>query len=224
MACQVTRGCNIWVYCGDPSKCGSQCWLKRAGKASQVHVHDQGPHVAWTSGLVPKDFDRDVESLPPVDDQIEVVALDTQYGRIRIKLKPQWSLSSVTYVRRLAMSPELCTPSCEFYRAEPSFLLQGSLRGFIPPNNITTPGPKLMERGEIGWAGGSAGPDFFIYLGSEPAAHWKHDHTVWGVIADEESLKVVEKINSLPAKAPRPGDMHMLEKRVSFSTAVAKAV
>jgi len=26
-----------------------------------------------------------------------------------------------------------------------------------------------MERGEVGWAGGTAGPDFFIYLGLGPA-------------------------------------------------------
>ena len=55
---------------------------------------------------------------------------------------------------------------------------QGSLRAFFAPNNVTTPGPKIMEKGEIGWAGGSAGPDFFIYLGDSPATHWKHDHTV----------------------------------------------
>ena len=47
---------------------------------------------------------------------------------------------------------------------------QGSLRAYIPPNNKTTPGPKFMERGDIGWAGGSSGPDWFIYLGTQVAA------------------------------------------------------
>jgi hypothetical protein len=49
---------------------------------------------------------------------------------------------------------------------------QGSLEGYIPSNNVTTPGPKVMERGEIGWAGGSAGPDFFIYIGAQ-ARRWR---------------------------------------------------
>lgn len=54
-------------------------------------------------------------------------------------------------------------------------------------------------------------------MGSEPAKHWNHDHTVWGVVADKESLDVVEKINALPAVAPKPGDMHMLVKRLTIT-------
>jgi hypothetical protein len=34
---------------------------------------------------------------------------------------------------------------------------QGSLRAYIPPNKRTKEGPKIMERGEIGWAGGWRG-------------------------------------------------------------------
>lgn len=215
-------------------------------------------------------------SLPPVDISISVVELTTQHGSIRIRLRPDWSDTSVEYVRRVAMNRGLCTPQCEFYRAEPGFLLQvgrvikrfgsimadasiqtivnisaahlrriiswvadttncyawcassrtrqGSLRAFIPPNNQTKPGPKFMERGEIGWAGGSAGPDWFIYLGATPATHWGHDHTVWGVIADEESIKVVEKIVMMPAAAPKPGDMHMMVEREPFDIRVASSV
>lgn len=37
-------------------------------------------------------------------------------------------------------------------------LPQGSLRAYIPANSKTQEGPKVMERGEIGWAGGGAGP------------------------------------------------------------------
>ena len=54
--------------------------------------------------------------------------------------------------------------------AQPPSCSQGSLRAYIPANNKTTPGPKFMERGEIGWAGGSSGPDWFIYLGTQVAA------------------------------------------------------
>ncbi len=94
------------------------------------------------------------------------------------------------------------------------------MQAYIPANDKTTPGPKLMERGEIGWAGGDAGPDFFIYLGARPAEHWKTDHTVWGEIADEASMKVVEVIVHLPATASKPGGMKMLEKRQPFNVTV----
>ena len=63
-------------------------------------------------------------SLPPVNPSILVVALTTAHGVIRIKLKPEWSESSVEYVRRVAANNGLCTPQCAFYRAEPGFLLQ----------------------------------------------------------------------------------------------------
>ncbi len=36
--------------------------------------------------------------------------------------------------------------------------VQGSLAAFIPPNNLTLHGPKFMEKGDIGWAGGFSGP------------------------------------------------------------------
>ncbi|GAX72730.1 hypothetical protein CEUSTIGMA_g186.t1 [Chlamydomonas eustigma] len=215
--CQATRGCNVWVWCSDAGSCGTQCWLKRVGTASEVKTHNQGDHVPWISGSVAKDFDRDIASLPTVNTSISCVLLTTPQGVIRIKLRPDWSNSSVEYVRRVAMTKELCTLQCEFYRAEPGFLLQGSLRAYIPPNAVTTPGPKFMERGEIGWAGGSAGPDWFIFLGSQAATHWNHDHTVWGEIADAESLAVAEKIVILPAVAAKPGEMHMMVERVPFT-------
>lgn len=40
------------------------------------------------------------------------------------------------------------TPAGEFYRVEPGFLIQGSMRSFIPPNKVTKKGPKIMEKGE----------------------------------------------------------------------------
>eukprot|EP00955_Chlamydomonas_euryale_P036605 350494-Chlamydomonas_euryale.AAC.12 len=339
MACKEAKGCNIWVWCSNPSSCGQQCWLKRVGQPSDIEgvrrAADAG--VPWTSGVLRKDYDRsigewckcsptgllvcmaehdgaqgnppsscaaciimhssfntsrcmhayeacrvskitigmiqpehscvaDADSLPPVDTTIRVVSLSTPHGVIRIRLMPDWSASSVEFVQRLAMTPDLCSNACEFYRAEPGFLLQvvlsgagmtsacmsaawstlyssecasrrvggrhkeveapcsafsGSLRAFIPPNKITTPGPKIMERGELGWAGGSAGPDFFIYLGQYPATHFGHDHTVFAVVADDESLAVVETIVQLPSEAPHPGDMHMLNAREPFSIGVA---
>ncbi len=63
-------------------------------------------------------------SLPQVNKSINKVALRTPHGEIRINLRPEWSESSVEYLRRLAASPELCSSQCQFYRAEPGFLLQ----------------------------------------------------------------------------------------------------
>ena len=53
----------------------------------------------------------------------------------------------------------------------------GVLRGLIPPNTVTKEGPKLMEKGEVGWAGAGPGPDFFIYMGDRPAAHFVRNNS-----------------------------------------------
>ena len=55
----------------------------------------------------------------------------------------------------MTKSKHLCACSCYCHpRVEPGFLLQGVVASVIPANKITTPGPKLMEMGEVGWAGG----------------------------------------------------------------------
>ena len=58
----------------------------------------------------------------------------------------------------------------------------------------------------LGWAGGSAGPDFFIYtahmsncaVGGCPATHWAHDHTVFAEVADDATWKAIEALYALP--------------------------
>ncbi len=67
---------------------------------------------------------RTADTLPPVNTSISRLLIKTKYGTIRITLKPDWSAGSVAYVRRLAAMPELCGAQCQFYRAEPGFLLQ----------------------------------------------------------------------------------------------------
>ncbi|KAG1670535.1 hypothetical protein FOA52_015400 [Chlamydomonas sp. UWO 241] len=222
--CRDSKDCNIWVWCADPASCGTQCWLKRVNEADSLSVPEPQPSVPWTSGSLAKAYRHSLESLPPVDESIVTVALSTDAGQIRITLQPEWSLDSVAYVRRLAQNPILCSGKCEFYRAESGFLLQGSLESFIPPNTVTKPGPKIMERGDIGWAGGGAGPDFFIYLGAQPATHFGTDHTVWGVIADESSLQVVERLVALPIEQPwlsSNNPMKMLVHRAEFEISKA---
>ncbi len=78
-----------------------------------------------------------------------------------------------------------------------------------------------MEKGEIGWAGGSSGPDFFIYLGAQPAEHWKHDHTVWGEVADEASIRVAERIAAQPYVADESNfGMKMMVNRLPLVVTV----
>jgi hypothetical protein len=218
-----TRGCNVWVWCAESQQCGQQCWLKRVGDPASLTAHASGGGIPWTSGTLPKDADVSLSSLPPPDASIAAIALTTTQGVIIMRLRPEWSASSVDFVRMLA-AHALCTPACEFYRVEPGFLLQGSLRALIPANNVTTPGPRPMRKGDVGWAGGAAGPDFFIFLGAEPATHWGTDHTVWAEVADDASMRVAEAVVALPAAPTKPGEMHMIAKRVPIQVSAARNV
>eukprot|EP00959_Pyramimonas_sp_CCMP1952_P418983 8776411-Pyramimonas_sp.AAC.3 len=60
------------------------------------------------------------------DPSITTVAIVTAQGSINITLRPEWSASSVEFVRKVA-AHDYCTFNCVFYRAEPGFLLQ------VPP-------------------------------------------------------------------------------------------
>ncbi len=57
-----------------------------------------------------------------------------------------------------------------------------------------------------------------LAAGEKPATHFGRTHTVWGIVDTNESLAVVEKIVKLPATAPQPGGMHMLNDFVDFQT------
>jgi len=226
-ACVAHRDCNVWVWCSNPASCGSQCWLKRSGKAAELEsaAHGAGEGVPWTSGVVRgKALDLATPVLPAATaGGIGFVALSTKFGDIKLRLRPEWSPESVAFVRAIAAAPELCTSACEIYRVEPGFLLQGSLRSRIPPNNVTREGPRFMVRGDVGWAGGSAGPDWFIYLGDQPASHWGLTHTVWAEVADEASFAVAEKCVLQPPLPTKPGEMHIIAERIPISPKVAAA-
>ena len=113
---------------------------------------------------------------------------------------------------------EAAAASCpgELYRSEHNFLIQGRIscathhtkvvKGDCPPGASKDPnrqcpshdpncgchGP-IMKRGMVGWAGGSAGPDFFVYIGEHPATHWSHDHTVFAEVADDATWSGVRR-------------------------------
>ena len=136
-------------------------------------------------------------------------------GDIRIILRPEWSPSAF-YADKVATAPA-STQHSTVYRLEPGFLIQGSLRSrVVPANKDTTKAPKVMERGEVGWAGGGAGPDFFIYLGTGPAS-WlgnPHDGTIFAEVADEASMAVAANVSLLPMPYTPPGQMHVLKQPV----------
>ena len=154
---------------------------------------------------------------------IAAVSLLTGNGTIRIRLHPEWpgASGSVHFVRRIA-AESLCT-TCEFYRAEPGFLLQGTLRPSKPPYRAAAGGGDVaasvqrgVVRGEVGWAGGGTGPDWVIYLGDKPA-DWRRS-TLWGEVADHSSLAVAEAAVSKPRLDTPPGEvMHFLRQRIPFS-------
>lgn len=137
-------------------------------------------------------------------------------GEIRLILRPEWTAPSADYAASVAAQSSPSQTS-KVYRLEPGFLIQGSLtaRG-LPPNHDKKRAPKVMERGEVGWAGGGAGPDFFIYLGTGPAS-WlgnPHDGTIFAEVADEASMAVAANVSVLPVPFTPPGQMHMAKHPV----------
>jgi len=48
-------------------------------------------------------------------------------------------------------------------------------------------------------AAGKGGPEFFINSYIRKATWWNNDHTVWGEIADKDSMDVVMSFYDLPA-------------------------
>ncbi|KAJ7297754.1 hypothetical protein O6H91_Y038100 [Diphasiastrum complanatum] len=97
--------CNSWVYCGDQQRCGDkyrQCWLKKQEDMFSPDIQESHSEVYWTSGLV--------------YGSKGIVALETQYGAIRLKLLPDCAPKSVAYILEL-LKLRHCA-GCHFYRAE----------------------------------------------------------------------------------------------------------
>ena len=134
-------------------------------------------------------------------------------GVVRLHLRREWSPTSSAYAS--AVAEARLSASCA-YRLEPGFLVQGSLMGGpgVTANRKNPRAPKVMERGEVGWAGGGKGPDYFIYMGSGPAG-WlgiPHEGTIFAEVADEESMRVVTNVSLLPVPPVAPGVMHTLRR------------
>ena len=216
--CAKTRGCNVYVACSNEQNCGRQCWLKWAEDPAKPAMRGEGSGVAWTSGTLPKDVPA-MTPTPPAQvlNRTRVVGLTTAFGEMRIRLRPEWHVPSVRYVQHVAQA-DVCTVKCQLYRAEPGFLLQGAMRAVIAPNKETQERARgtPMERGHVAWAGGSAGPDFFITM--TRVAGFGGSHTVWGELADEESMQLALKlVKRKISPSVKPGEMRILDEPITFT-------
>ena len=213
-ACRSKRGCNVFVW---STRGDGACWLKRVDGETPRKMNE-GEESGWDSGTIDgKDLPRDVgEVLAGGAETREVTMSMEGFGDVRLTLRPEWHASSAEYLRALASESETsCEETCEVYRVEPGFLVQGTLRSFSTAANVETKrGPKLMERGDVGWAGEGPGPDFFVYLGKEPARHFGRAHTVFAVVADEASMEFLERVAAAPSSTPGgPGTMRFIDRR-----------
>jgi cyclophilin family peptidyl-prolyl cis-trans isomerase len=174
---------------------------------------------------------KDVSAMAPTK-----LILKMRIGEIVIVLRPDLSSETVDYVQKLATTTGACE-RCMFYRAEKPGILQGvmahshvpvsstkgscpvgveSIRNECPPWDASCGchGP-VMTRGMVGWAAGKTGPDFFINMYAKPAFWWGTQHTVFGEIQDEASLKLFDEVIwNLPVHAV--GGLHHLDEPISF--------
>ena len=176
------------------------------------------------------------------NEQEEILVLVTNHGNIRITLRPDLSQGSVDYIHKLVESygeGERCM-HCNLYRSEKPGILQGimenknvvpvnTVHGSCPPDGVSKHvvndcpewdkncgchGP-VMTRGSVAWAAGDAGgPDFFIDGYPEPAKWWGTQHTNFGRIEEEDSLKILDFIFTLPTTAE--DGMDFLKESIHF--------
>ena len=175
-------------------------------------------------------------SPPPPPPAREIVSLNLSVpgGKaltLRLKLLPEYSADSVAFVKHAA------SHNCagELYRSENNFLVQGRIacpgapdlprvkKGACPAGVAVEASRKcpshdpqcgchgpIMGKGMVGWAGGSAGPDLFIYtahmdesrceIGGCEATHWSHDHTVFAEVADQQTWDAIGELFKLPTR------------------------
>ena len=171
----------------------------------------------------------------------KILVLTTKHGNIKITLRPDLSSGSVDYIYKLVESyggnGKRCM-HCKFYRSEKPGILQGIMahEGVVPVNEVLGTCPEgaesvkndcpewdkhcgchgpVMTRGAIAWAAGQAGgPDFFVDAYRDPARFWGTQHTNFGFIDDEASLKIIDDIFELPIEST--SDMDYLKDPIHF--------
>ncbi|KAH6838262.1 peptidyl-prolyl cis-trans isomerase [Perilla frutescens var. hirtella] len=197
--------CDSWVFCGNKEACGEkfgECWLKKQKDVLFPDKQETGNKIMWTSGVI---FGRGEG----------IIALETDYGTLHIKLLPECSPHSVAYMLEL-LSLRHCA-GCHFYRAEsrgqfwdikgnhikdasygpPFALIQGTLEAqALTFNPIPSEHRSTIRRGSVAWVG--SGPEFFISLADHE--EWRNSYTVFGSVLPED-MAIAEKIARLPTKA-----------------------
>lgn len=158
---------------------------------------DAAAVAAAAAADVPVVVPRDLEAAATELSQVHLSFTATAWGETKrsltLRLLPQHSTESVRFLQESAAAK--CTG--ELYRVEAAFLIQGRIacragqtrtrvvKGTCPSGvsvdksracpahdpNCGCHGP-IMTQGMVGWAGGGAGPDWFVYLGDGPATHW----------------------------------------------------
>lgn len=166
-------------------------------------------------------------ALKPKEADLNTLVLSTSHGDIKIALRPDLSPGSVSYIHRLAHT-KLCR-RCHFYRAEEEGgFLQGIIankdvgfnteKGDCPESAIDVKnecppwdqscgchGP-VLKKGMVAWSEGKAGgPDFFINHYDGDATWWGSQHTTFGEIKDDQSMKLLETLFAQPRKAKHNG-------------------
>lgn len=164
-------------------------------------------------------------------------------GEIPIVLRPDLSRETVVYIQE-AVERQDCQ-RCNLYRVEKPGILQGVLKsktatpvirkgscpkGFEAVANECPPwdgqcgchGP-IMTRGMVAWAAGQTGPDFFIDLYPKPAKWWGTQHTVWGEIQDERSLRMIDERMFGVLPVHEQGGLTLLDTPLPFEISLVKA-
>ncbi|KAF8072652.1 cyp6 [Scenedesmus sp. PABB004] len=152
------RGCNVWVWCGEPAGCGAgrhrECWLKRQPDMRLTHIAG-GRGTNWTSGALYADADRaaqaDAESrrlavlrgdasLPLV--WLDVAIAGRRVGRVHFVLFSKTSPRAAENFRRLCTGEAGAVPAGRAHAGEP-YALKGKpfyriIHGFIDQAGANT--------------------------------------------------------------------------------------
>lgn len=139
---------------------------------------------------------------------------------VRIQLRARSSPLAASWIRTLALQPDLCHQHCKFYRVEgipkkgavdangypgpPYALAQGTLlaEGFQPIPKEDTP---IVARGMVCLI--EQGPNFFIALDTHP--EWGHGHSVIGDV-EEDDMAQVDSLLKLPSHIEHWGQVRVV--------------
>lgn len=158
------------------------------------------------------------------------VVLRTSAGDVRLSLDVVGAPATAAWFKSAA--GDKCV-ACELYRAEgipepgakdnfggpgpPYALVQGRARtgGFRALPKEAAP---IVRRGMVARIG--EGPDFFVAIRDH--AEWGHAHTVFGKVADDASMEVVDSIPKLPTRQETWGQTHVttLVEKLPFELVV----